>query len=215
MPVRNSFPPRRNAAFSALAAALIALATAAPANAQSSAVMKQCSERWNDMKAKDQTGDLTYRQFFQQCTANAAAAAPSSAPAPKPATSTAAASATPATGGASAKDCAARWNDMKAKDQTGDLTYRDFAQSCMAGTTPTPKSATTGSRTSVPSAGAKPLTKDKPSTTQSAAAAREQDDDSETDKAALTRCNAQWKDYKAKNNLTGAKAWHVFMAKCL
>ncbi|MFT0862535.1 hypothetical protein [Ancylobacter sp. G4_0304] len=204
MPVRNSFPPRRNAAFSALAAALIALATAAPANAQSSAVMKQCSERWNDMKAKDQTGDLTYRQFFQQCTANAGSAAPSSAPAPKP-----------ATGGASAKDCAARWNDMKAKDQTGDLTYREFSQSCMAGTTPAPKSATTGSRTSVPSAGAKPLTKDKPSTTQPSAAAREEDDDSETDKAALTRCNAQWKDYKAKNNLTGAKAWHVFMAKCL
>ncbi|MCJ8141526.1 hypothetical protein MKI84_01185 [Ancylobacter sp. A5.8] len=214
MPVLNAFSSPRNRAARSLfaAAALAALALAAPANAQSSAVMKQCSERWNEMKAKDQTGDLTYRQFFQQCTANAA---PSSAPAPKPATSTPAASATPATGGASAKDCAARWNDMKAKDQTGDLTYREFSQSCMAGTAP--KGAATGSRTSVPSAGAKPLATEKPAPAKPApkpAAAREEQD-SESDKAALTRCNAQWQDYKARNNLSGAKAWHVFMAKCL
>jgi len=36
-----------------------------------------------------------------------------------------------------------------------------------------------------------------------------------SDREALNRCNAEWQAYKARHNLTGAKAWHVFMARCL
>lgn len=178
--------------------------SAAHAQAQTSGMIKQCADRWNDMKAKGTTGDLTYREFSQKCWADvgsgSGASTSSGQPTQKPATA-----AQSAQGGASAQECAARWNDMKAKDQTGDLTYRQFSQSCMAGTASAPKPApTTPSRTSVPSAGSR---------SSPPVVAQEADD--ETDKDALKRCNAQWKNYKAKNNLTGAKAWHVFMAKCL
>ncbi len=59
-------------------------------------------------------------------------------------------------------------------------------------------------KTSVPSAGTKPSAK--------TVAAEEED---ETDREAVTRCNAEWKDYKASKNLSGSKAWHTFMARCL
>jgi hypothetical protein len=193
-------------------AALVATCLfAAGAQAQTSGTIKQCADRWNEMKAKDATGDLTYREFSQKCLAEAAAGskpASSSQSAPKPSAAT-----QPTQGGASAQECAARWNDMKAKDQTGDLTYRQFSQSCMAGSAAAPKpstttstkpAATTTSRTSVPSAGSR-----------SSPPVTAQEEDDETDKEALDRCNGEWKTYKAKNNLTGAKAWHVFMAKCL
>ncbi len=117
---------------------------------------------------------------------------------------------------ATAKQCADRWNDMKAKDQTGDLTYRQFSQACLAGTAavakPAEKPATTAEtpakpKTSVPSVGTKPKT--------TAAAATEREEEDETDKAALTRCNAEWQEQKVAKNLSGAKAWHTFMARCL
>jgi hypothetical protein len=185
-----------------LGAALVAACfLATVAQAQNSGTIKQCADRWNEMKAQGTTGDLTYREFSQKCLAETAAG---SKPASSSQTQKPAASTPPAQGGASAQECAARWNDMKAKDQTGDLTYRQFSQSCMAGTeAPAPKPAA-ASRTSVPSVGSR-----------SKPAAVEQEEDDETDKEALTRCNAEWKSYKARNNPTGAKAWHVFMAKCL
>lgn len=117
-----------------------------------------------------------------------------------------------------AKLCADRWNEMKAKNQTGNQTYRDFAKQCLAGSgaepepaaketaKDAPKEAAPKPRTSVPSVSARPTPEPAP------ALAKEPD---ESDREALNRCNAEWGDYKTRHNLSGAKAWHVFMARCL
>lgn len=111
------------------------------------------------------------------------------------------------------KECADEWNALKAKNQTGNRTYSQFAKDCMAQEDAAPATSTTAPapRTSVPSAGTKPSA----TPTSPAAARADTEADSADNRRALARCNAQWKDYKAKNNLTGAKAWHVFMARCL
>ncbi|WP_258741620.1 hypothetical protein [Ancylobacter mangrovi] len=223
---------------------LAALALPAPTHAQSSPT-QACADRWNQMKAQDKTGDLTYRDFARQCLAElsdddgAAADSPEPAkpgdskPAAKPSGSGAPVPTGPAATAAqpSIKQCADLWNEMKAKNQTGDFTYREFAQQCLAGTaaganaakpsTPPAKAPETGAapknpgsdaaakpRTSVPSVGTRPIG-------DATADADEQDEEKEDERAALNRCNAAWKVYKASHNLTGAKAWHVFMAKCL
>lgn len=115
-----------------------------------------------------------------------------------------------------AKICADRWNEMKAKNQTGDRTYRDFAQECLAGTgvlddkpAPSPvkeKSAAPKPRTSVPSVAPRPAPDPAPELSRQPDA---------SDREALNRCNGEWQAYKTRHNLTGAKAWHVFMARCL
>lgn len=204
--------------FATLALGALTFGTLAlPGGAQAQTTAKQCADRWNDMKAKDQTGDLTYRQFSQSCMAGTGATPTTSAEKPKTTTPTPAAAkptAAQALPPGSIKQCADRWNAMKAKDQTGNLTYREFSQSCLAGAVagkPAEKPAAAETteakpKTSVPSIGTKPKA-------TTAAAAREEED--ETDKAALTRCNAEWKQEKERRNLSGAKAWHVFMARCL
>jgi len=107
------------------------------------------------------------------------------------------------------KQCADQWNAMKAKNQTGNLTYQQFSKQCMssgddaAATTPAKPSTST----------AKPSSTTAPKPTQ--ASAKNDDEDTGTAKEDLAKCNDGWKDYKAKNNVSGAKAWHVFMAKCL
>ncbi|MFK8251115.1 hypothetical protein [Ancylobacter terrae] len=153
-------------------------------------------------------------------------------PAPILALTLAAALASPAAAQAPSrmKVCADQWNEMKAKNQTGDQTYQEFSKKCMsADDAPAAKPAaapaaagSAGSKTSVPSAGTKPATTApsattaKPAATPKPTAASARDDEEEgTAKEDLAKCNASWKDYKAKNNVTGAKAWHVFMAKCL
>lgn len=198
---------------SALLFAALALgALALPVGAQAQATAKQCADRWNDMKAKDQTGNQTYRDFSTSCMAGTGATPTTSAEKPK-ATTAEKPAATSALPPGSIKQCADRWNDLKAKDQTGNLTYREFSSSCLAGAVAAGKSSEKPTaavetpakpKTSVPSAGAKPNAK--------TAAAEEED---ETDKATLTRCNAEWKEQKVAKNLSGAKAWHTFMARCL
>lgn len=207
------------------ALAVMACTASAPAAAQSSAAMKTCADRWNDMKAKGQTGDLSFRQFSQDCMAGTAKPAtdkPTTVEKPATTPSTAG-TPKPAAAGGSMPECAARWNDMKARGQTGDLSFRQFSQDCMAGTAkpatvekpaPSQPAAAPASkpRSSVPTAGRKPIDS---AETSPAPARSESDEETGSDKAALDRCNAQWKSYKARHDLTGAKAWHVFMAKCL
>lgn len=175
------------------------------------------------MKTKNQTGDLTYREFAQKCLAGAdakpAGAGVPAAPSPAVPSNEAPARRTTTPTGPSAtaaqpsiKQCADQWNEMKAKNQTGKQTYREFAQQCLAGTgfssedkvpaaeKPPGKDAAQKPRTSVPSIPPRPAP----------ASGNE-----ESDRDALNRCNTEWQDYKARHNLTGAKAWHVFMARCL
>ena len=207
MPVTSAAFPRSILLLAALAVGALAL----PGGASAQSTAKQCADRWNDMKAKDQTGNQTYREFSTGCMAGTGATPTTSAEQPK------AAAEKPATQSAlppgSIKQCADRWNDLKAKDQTGNQTYREFSQKCLAGAVAADKAtekpaaaaeAPAKPKTSVPTAGTKPSAK--------TVAAEEED---ETDREAVTRCNGEWKDYKALRNLSGSKAWHTFMARCL
>lgn len=104
------------------------------------------------------------------------------------------------------RQCAELWNEMKAKNQTGKLTYRDFAQQCLAGT---PGQATSAA---APGAAVQSTAGHTPAPPPPAALL---DEATEADRAALDRCNGEWQAYKARHNLSGAKAWHIFMARCL
>lgn len=200
-------------------------ASSPAASAPAPVAAKACADRWNAMKAANQTGETTYRDFYQSCMAGAAQAgsAGTAAPAAKPATPTgpAATAARP-----TIRQCADLWNELKAKNQTGDLTYRDFAQQCLAGTGPAEptKDAAKADATNAPTAskpdGASSATKPAapPATVTTLAPPPPeglQKPTDEADRAAVNRCNGEWQAYKARHNLSGAKAWHVFMARCL
>ncbi|WP_425104229.1 hypothetical protein [Ancylobacter sp.] len=235
-------------------AAPLAASLAGPARAQapeSPSPAKVCADRWNALKQAGQTGAQSFREFSTQCLKDAASGAPAASPAPaapeakpeakpavtetKPADEPAAPPAprrnTTPTGASAAaaqpsiKQCADLWNEMKAKNQTGKQTYREFAQECLAGTgvldgkpaepPPAPKEAASPApqnpppKTSVPSVprpAATPAPDPAPALTRPP---------QESDREALNRCNAEWQAYKTRHNLTGAKAWHVFMARCL
>ncbi|WP_428029929.1 hypothetical protein [Ancylobacter sp.] len=206
----------------ALFCLLAGLSLAGPALAQSSATpspAKICADRWNEMKTKNQTGDQNFRDFSTRCLAEAGVASdekPASVEAPAaPRRSTAPTGASATAAQPSMKQCADLWNEMKAKNQTGKQTYRDFAQECLAGTgvlddTPPPKPAEPKEppakpRTSVPSV-PRPAPDPAPDLSRTPDA---------NDREALNRCNGEWQAYKTRHNLTGAKAWHVFMARCL
>jgi hypothetical protein len=61
---------------------LAALATAsAPAQAKT---MKECAAQWKELKEKDQTAGMKYRDFSKQCMSEGAAPAPEAKPAPTP-----------------------------------------------------------------------------------------------------------------------------------
>ncbi|MFD2030992.1 hypothetical protein ACFSKM_13120 [Ancylobacter dichloromethanicus] len=133
---------------------------------------KICADRWNEMKAKNQTGDQTYRDFAARCLSETGAAPATEgkpadgAPAAAPRRHTTPTGASAAAAQPSMKQCADLWSEMKAKNQTGDRTYRDFAQECLAGTgvlddkpAPSPveeKSAAPKPRTSMPSVAPRP-----------------------------------------------------------
>lgn len=201
--------------------------------AQSPSPAQLCATQWNELKVANKTGDQTYREFAQKCMAQASTAGAEQ----KPADSAPTQSAPPSTPtGSSAKEaqpsikqCADLWNEMKANRQTGKQTYRDFARDCLAGSTVQPAENTAGkqeapapsvkegeqkpkpapkstSSTSVPSVAARPTPDPAPTL------AREPNND---DREAVNRCNTEWQDYKTRHKLTGAKAWHVFMARCL
>ncbi|MDQ0301078.1 hypothetical protein [Ancylobacter polymorphus] len=198
---------------------------------------KICADRWNALKEAGQTGAQSFRDFSAQCLKDAAGPAPAApevkpagepSPAPAPRRNTTPTGASAAAAQPSIKQCADLWNEMKAKNQTGKQTYRDFAQECLAGTgvldgkpaepPPAPKEAAPGAppapqtappKTSVPSVprpAATPAPDPAPALTRPP---------QESDREAVNRCNGEWQAYKARHNLTGAKAWHVFMARCL
>lgn len=232
--------------FRLFGAVLLAASLAGAARAQAPASpspAKICADRWNALKEAGQTGAQSFRDFSAQClkdaasgtpAASAAPAAPEAKPAGEPAAAPAHRRNTTPTGASAAaaqpsiKQCADLWNEMKAKNQTGKQTYRDFAQECLAGTgvldgtpaepPPAPKEAApTASpapnnpppKTSVPSVprpAATPAPDPAPALTRPP---------QESDREAVNRCNGEWQAYKARHNLTGAKAWHVFMARCL
>lgn len=240
-----------------LGALLLATSLAGMARAQaptSPSPAKICADRWNALKASGQTGAQSFREFSAQCLKEPASAAPAASPAPaapeaKPETKPAAAETKPAgepsaapaprrnttpTGASAAaaqpsiKQCADLWNEMKAKNQTGKQTYREFAQECLAGTgvldgkpaepPPAPKEAAPAAppapqnpppKTSVPSV-PRPATTPAPDPAPALTRPPE-----ESDREAVNRCNGEWQAYKGRHNLSGAKAWHVFMARCL
>ncbi|MPT24246.1 MAG: hypothetical protein E2577_15430 [Starkeya sp.] len=239
--------------FRLLGPLLLAASLAGAAGAQAPASpspAKICADRWNALKEAGQTGAQSFREFTAQCLKDAAGAAPaasaaSAASETKPATSetkpageptappahrrnTTPTGASAAAAQPSIKQCADLWNEMKAKNQTGKQTYREFAQECLAGTgvldgtpaepPPAPKEAAPAPgpapnnpppKTSVPSVprpAATPAPDPAPALTRPP---------QESDREALNRCNGEWQAYKARHNLTGAKAWHVFMARCL
>lgn len=119
------------------------------------------------------------------------------------------------------KVCADQWNDLKAKNQTGNQTYQEFSKKCMSAddaAAPAAKPATTTAtppKTTAPATTAAPAAKPAATAKPTPASVRDDEEESGTNKEDLAKCNASWKDYKAKNNVTGAKAWHVFMARCL
>jgi hypothetical protein len=124
------------------------------------------------------------------------------------------------------RQCADLWSELKAKNQTGDLTYRDFAQQCLAGTGPAEpakdaakaeaKNAPTASKPDGASSATKPAAPPATVTTLAPPPPEGlQKPTDEADRAAVNRCNGEWQAYKARHNLSGAKAWHVFMARCL
>ncbi|TCK27971.1 hypothetical protein EV667_1966 [Ancylobacter aquaticus] len=196
------------------------------ASAQSPAApspAKICADRWSEMKANNQTGEQSFRDFSVQCLKEPGVAevkpAAGGEPAPAPRRNTTPTGASAAAAQPSIKQCADLWNEMKAKNQTGTRTYRDFAQECLAGTgvlddkpatkpaeAPVePKEAPQKPKTSVPSV-------PRPAAAPAPALSRTPD---ASDREALNRCNGEWQAYKTRHNLTGAKAWHVFMARCL
>ncbi|WP_371345928.1 hypothetical protein [Ancylobacter sp. IITR112] len=193
---------------------------------------KICAERWNALKASGQTGEQSFRDFSAQCLKDAGAAGPGEStptqePAPRRSTTPTGASAAAAQ--PSMKQCADLWNEMKAKNQTGTQTYRDFAQDCLAGTgvldgAPAPPPPAPAANATPPNAAppnAAPPKSSVPSVPRPVATPAPDPAPSltrppdENDRAAVNRCNSEWQAYKARHNLTGAKAWHVFMARCL
>jgi hypothetical protein len=68
-----------------LIASGIVLATLATVSAPAQAkTMKECAAQWKDMKEKDQTAGMKYREFSKQCMSEGAAPAPEAKPAPTP-----------------------------------------------------------------------------------------------------------------------------------
>lgn len=133
-------------------------------------------------------------------------------PAAKPATPTgpAATAARP-----TIKQCADLWNELKAKNQTGKLVYRDFARECLAGTGPADAPKAEAAKPPSPAPATTPAAPMAVTTLAPPPPDGLQKAPDEADREAVNRCNGEWQAYKTRHNLSGAKAWHVFMARCL
>ena len=108
---------------------LAALATAvgpAPAQAKS---MKDCAADWKQMKATNQTGGKTYREFSKECMSGSAG--PMAAPAAAP---TAPAAAKPTSGRqamiARERACGADWKADKAAGKTAGMKWPQYWSEC-------------------------------------------------------------------------------------
>lgn len=97
----------------AAGAAPIAAGAAGPTMQQEK--MKACGAKWTELKAKNQTGNQTYKDYSTKCMGSAA---------DKPAK--------PASQQDKMKACGSEWSAMKAKGTTGKQTYADFSKTCLA-----------------------------------------------------------------------------------
>lgn len=107
------------------------------------------------------------------------------------------------------KECADEWSKLKAANQTGGKTYRQFSKDCMskgAAATPStpaaePKPAPTATTTTAPAA--KPsTTAAKPSDGRQAMIARER------------ACGAEWKADKAAGKIATGMTWPKYWSEC-
>jgi hypothetical protein len=117
---------------------------AGPALADSK--MQQCAAQWQQLKAANKTNGQSYKDFSSQCMKGGAAPAatpkptPVVAPKPTPAASVAKPASTTASAGKGnsaqnnkMKSCADQWNQMKAQNKTGGMTYRQWSTKCLKG----------------------------------------------------------------------------------
>jgi len=122
-----------------LASGLLAMGLAAtPAMAKGSDAMKACAASWKGMSAADKK-KTSYKAYSSDCLKNGgprAAAEPAPMAMKGMAMKGSAMHATPAAMHADSpqdrmKSCAAKWNDMKAHNQTKGQTYRQFSSGCL------------------------------------------------------------------------------------
>jgi len=73
--------------------------------------MEQCTQQWLDLKADR----ATYRPFLVQCLKHPPVAV------------------APVRHANRMQACAAKWRDMKAKNKTNGLGYRQFSSQCLSG----------------------------------------------------------------------------------
>ncbi len=100
----------------------------------------------------------------------------------------------------SMKDCAAEWDKMKAANQTGGKTYKEFSKECMSGgATGSPTTAAPAAPAPTPAAApAKPA----PSGGRQAMIARER------------ACGADWKADKAAGKIPAGMKWPQYWSEC-
>jgi hypothetical protein len=102
------------------------------------------------------------------------------------------------------KECAAEWQKMKAANQTGGKTYREFSKDCMSKTSATPAAAAPPSAPAATTA-AKPAattTAAKPTDGRQAMYVRER------------ACAADWKAEKAANKIPAGQKWPQYWSEC-
>jgi uncharacterized protein (DUF2237 family) len=125
------------------ATSLGAVAIAAP---KPDSKMQVCAAQWQQMKAANKTGGTDYKTFSSSCLKGASAPAPqASAIKPTPAAMVskptsakpmpAVMMSKPAAAGAKPQDrmkaCGAQWQQMKAANKTGGMTYQQFSSKCL------------------------------------------------------------------------------------
>ena len=102
----------------------------------------------------------------------------------------------------SMKDCAADWKQMKAANQTGGKTYREFSKECMSGDSGSPVTAAPATAAPAPATVPPAAKTTKPvSSGRQAMIARER------------ACGADWKADKAAGKTAGMK-WPQYWSAC-
>ncbi len=105
-------------------------------------------------------------------------------------------------------DCAAQWQQLKASNQQGTQSYRDFSKACLTGGAASAAQAPPAAATApAPAAAQKPPTQ--------IATAPSAVDDTSSSAAAKKACDSKWGDRKQQTGEHGYKAYFSFMANCL
>lgn len=107
------------------------------------------------------------------------------------------------------KECAAQWQKMKAANQTGGKTYRDFSKDCMSKTSAAPAAAPAAKPAAAPSTTASKPAAAKPTATSAAKPA----DGRQAMYARERACAADWKADKAAGK-TGTMKWPQYWSDC-